>query len=1392
MAKKPSNSALSIPILPQFETRARRPLFDGLWPGIDGSMWLWRSVPMGSVPDARTADGAVAVGHGLANAYEALAAFAGSGAHRSQVKSTYRDTHALLLNVPTTFTANPKSPIADELNREYGDRPTIQRVLLFGVRLKATTGNGTLKSAVDSVWETIRYGGSPLSDYEKDHRDMAMVFSRAGFSVPSLHDLHLADSWWNYGLAKGVPVLLHDEHVHFFHSAAEARAAVDINRLDCGDWPEAIGEHAISFAAVESFDLDFTPATDSKARWVIPLLDSGARVISIRAKVEPSKVTRNELRGQQRRYRADLNELQAQGKMDRAELEEREGQLTSIERAYANGGPATLMDTSVIIGFSGVIDDIDKFSPPGVELSPMLNRQGTAWHETMANSAVRANPLQHDLPQTTISYSALPTLTRIGDADGALLGMTEDDRQPAYLSPVAAADEDTLPFLYVLAATRAGKDLALDCKIPTPTGWTTMGELRVGDEVLGRDGRPCCVTFLSEINTRPDLYRVTLSDGQTVDAGRDHQWVVSNFQDRNGHRKADHRSAIVRWHRLQACVGALAELALNWSDAHELTVKELFDAVQHIPGIPWSTEGSVASALALIDAPYRIDATEGGQATVRAFSKRDAVRVYDVRAALDTALKAWLNLSPAAASRWEDVAAVRATAAAGVLERSVEGATATAPEMQRMLVEQGAPMPERSLFALLRQLDVPSKLQTSDVQMPGHVTRPRRASRKLYPARETFAALAARVSVTAGPEPTEDYAERILTTGEMRAEGLENPTGAKQWAIHVPAPLELPDTDLLVPPYTFGAWLGDGCAHSGNVCGMDPEVFDGIQEDGYKLRRVESDSRGSRAKVYFFEGLRKDLGVIMDRVPGRKRKLDKRIPVAYLRASHTQRLALLQGLMDTDGAVSMSGACEISLSKRDLAEDVLGLVRSFGIKAYWTEGESAYRLDDGTRKVTGTRHRIRFMTTLPVTRLPRKAERLPAELAESQQWLYVESIERIDPVPTRCIQVDSPDSTYLAGQFVPTHNTMLLQNIAHQFNRLLHPQVIIDFKKNSDLSDMVRYSGGQTISLDDMVSADGPLDPVRIFPDRADAIAKATSMIHRVNPYHDSRVDAYANDISFAISWGIENGAKATGQALMMAAKAGLIEQKIIDPIFKHAQVYPMFRATFGIEPHTQALNLSDGLTLVRSGATQVELPPMGMDPSDLPRAEPAVRNSLNVIRMLVWGSLASLSSRRGVLHFDESWMLEKASPSDLDEVGRLCGQWGVFPIFYNQRPSGPLKIGLKGYISRFLIGHIKDEEEAAAALQLANIDNPRALERITAERYHGDGGGLNWDSLQHLPDGNGGVARGSVFYYADLRNRLATIEHRPSDEFLRLGDQSPEGISRRQREKEESLLALR
>src|SRR6185312_176278 len=54
--------------------------------------------------------------------------------------------------------------------------------------------------------------------------------------------------------------------------------------------------------------------------------------------------------------------------------------------------------------------------------------------------------------------------------------------------------------LIVVAGRPAmGKALALDTPLPTPTGWTTMGEVRVGDLLLGADGRPTTVIAATDV-----------------------------------------------------------------------------------------------------------------------------------------------------------------------------------------------------------------------------------------------------------------------------------------------------------------------------------------------------------------------------------------------------------------------------------------------------------------------------------------------------------------------------------------------------------------------------------------------------------------------------------------------------------------------------------------------------------------------------------------------------------------------------------------------------------------------------------------------------------------------------------------------------------------------------
>jgi replicative DNA helicase len=81
--------------------------------------------------------------------------------------------------------------------------------------------------------------------------------------------------------------------------------------------------------------------------------------------------------------------------------------------------------------------------------------------------------------------------------------------------------------LYVIAARPGvGKALALDTPIPTPTGWTTMGDIKVGDKVLGLDGKPTTVTFATEVMHDHTCYNITFNDGETITADADHRWIT--------------------------------------------------------------------------------------------------------------------------------------------------------------------------------------------------------------------------------------------------------------------------------------------------------------------------------------------------------------------------------------------------------------------------------------------------------------------------------------------------------------------------------------------------------------------------------------------------------------------------------------------------------------------------------------------------------------------------------------------------------------------------------------------------------------------------------------------------------------------------------------------------
>ncbi|HTS98266.1 MAG TPA: DNA translocase FtsK 4TM domain-containing protein [Streptosporangiaceae bacterium] len=81
-----------------------------------------------------------------------------------------------------------------------------------------------------------------------------------------------------------------------------------------------------------------------------------------------------------------------------------------------------------------------------------------------------------------------------------------------------------MPHMLIAGATGAGKALALDTPVPTPRGWTTMGEIQVGDEVFDERGRPCTVMAATPVMHDRPCYEVEFSDGTVIVADAEHLW----------------------------------------------------------------------------------------------------------------------------------------------------------------------------------------------------------------------------------------------------------------------------------------------------------------------------------------------------------------------------------------------------------------------------------------------------------------------------------------------------------------------------------------------------------------------------------------------------------------------------------------------------------------------------------------------------------------------------------------------------------------------------------------------------------------------------------------------------------------------------------------------------
>ncbi len=258
----------------------------------------------------------------------------------------------------------------------------------------------------------------------------------------------------------------------------------------------------------------------------------------------------------------------------------------------------------------------------------------------------------------------------------------------------------------------------------------------------------------------------------------------------------------------------------------------------------------------------------------------------------------------------------------------------------------------------------------------------------------------------------------IRTTAEiaqsLRAGGKLN---AINHAVETAQPLSGIDAALPVEPYLLGLWLADGLSGEGVIGKMDADWEFLLSHISWPIKSRKPDSRKSTAFSYVrFAWLTPVL---------RKASLldNKHIPVAYLRASYRQRLALLQGIMDGDGSVDKDGRCEITQVRQVLADDIHDLVSSLGIITRVRVGRATL---DG--KDCGPKYRLGWTTAIPMFRLPRKLSlQKRTALRDTIHRRYIVDVRPVGKQPVRCIQVSHPSGMYLCGRsMIPTHNSWFL------------------------------------------------------------------------------------------------------------------------------------------------------------------------------------------------------------------------------------------------------------------------------------------------------------------------------------------------------------------------------
>lgn len=286
---------------------------------------------------------------------------------------------------------------------------------------------------------------------------------------------------------------------------------------------------------------------------------------------------------------------------------------------------------------------------------------------------------------------------------------------------------------------------------------------------------------------------------------------------------------------------------------------------------------------------------------------------------------------------------------------------------------------------------------------------------------------------------TDRYKLHNIKTAQMATDKLISRFGQKKYFVPEAGAVDYPKQEVPIDAYTLGLLIAEGtlgllrtnktmarrnrrCVPFA-ACGEDLEFYKSVVP--YPIKHL----RGYTNHVYIDYADHKLAALGLAGTNSHT----KFIPEQYLYNDYNTRLELLKGLMDGDGCAIKQGASVFVTTSRRLADDIMLLCRSLGIKVTEQTGrEDRYELFRPSGKVYLSKksYRIAIATTIPIFKLPRKVEKQhiynPKARGSKAQGLIdrngIVSVEYVGRKRCKCVTVDSPDGLYLIGDYVVTHN----------------------------------------------------------------------------------------------------------------------------------------------------------------------------------------------------------------------------------------------------------------------------------------------------------------------------------------------------------------------------------